>query len=650
MAVMKMLALTMVGPHEEMEPVARRMVLTGGFQPLPLDFLISDRNLRARITTESDNPYDELLNRMSAVWKAAGENIPDPEPVPIDAEFNYYKARRIVSETTGKLEVWSKRREVLNEELDQLEATRVYVGTLKELGMKPRELSDTRFALVHFGRLSADNFNRLEEITLDAPMLAVELSRKNDNVWVLVFTVPGYTEGSKKILEAAYFKEFSLPEITARLSADDPVGQIERGIEFHRRSIKELEDAASNVLNEKRDKLEKLYSGLYTMQRVYDLCKGRGEIGGMYVLSGWIPEDTYENIKSSIERDAPRTSITAEQVKNIASSGIRIPTMLRNNKIVRAFQDVVALYSVPSYGEVDPSPFVAFTFTLFFGFMFGDVGHGVLLWLGATYLGKRRILNHSLAYVMKCASCSSVLFGLMYGSVMGIEFPDHALWLSPMKDVGQLFSVAIVCGVLMISVGMILNMIIRYRERDFGKLLFDGQGLAGLFVYWGAAIAIFVSITKIKTPFPVSWLWYAIVCVVILTIFRDTLARVLLKEHSKEQGTAALQIFEVFHNLMNYFTNTASFVRLAAFALNHVALSFAVILISRMMGPLPGGTVLRVIVLVLGNIFIVALEGLIVFIQVLRLEYYEFFSKFYKGGGNVFKPVTWKRDRTFQKS
>jgi len=196
---------------------------------------------------------------------------------------------------------------------------------------------------------------------------------------------------------------------------------------------------------------------------------------------------------------------------------------------------------------------------------------------------------------------------------------------------------------------MILNMIIRYRERDFGRLLFDGQGFAGLFVYWGAAIAIYISVSGTKTPFPVSYLWCLIVAALMLTLFRDTLARTLLHQHVEHEAVA-LQIFEVLHNLMNYFTNTASFVRLAAFALNHAALSFAVILISSMMERLPGGMILKVIVLVAGNIFIVGLEGLIVFIQVLRLEYYEFFGKFYKGGGNVFKPVTWKKERSAQKS
>ena len=648
MAVMKMVALTMVGPHEEMEPLARRMVLSGGFQPLPLDFLINDRNLRSRITTESDNPYDELLSKMSMVWKVSGENLPDPEPVQLDPGFSYHKARRLVEGASNKLETWGKRRSILIEELEQLEATKVYVAALTALDMKPRELSDTQFALVSFGRLSADNFTRLEETTLDAPLLVVELSRAGDNVWVLIFTVPGYKEGAKKILDAVYFREYSLAEITNRLSGEDPMRQVEHGIEFRKRSINGLEDAASNILNENREEFEKLYSKMYSMQRVYDLCKGRGEIGGMYVLSGWIPEDTYEEIKDSIVKDAPRTAITVEHIKNIATSGVRIPTMLRNNKIVRAFQDIVGLYSTPSYGEVDPSPFVAITFILFFGFMFGDAGHGILLWLAATYLGKKRILNRSLAYVMKCASCSSIVFGLLYGSFMGIEYEDFTLWLSPMKDTNKLITVAIAFGVVMISVGMILNMVIRYRERDFGRLLFDGQGLAGLFVYWGSAIAIYTSFSGARTPFPVAYLWYAIVAVLILTLFRDTLARTVLRQEV-EKESRALQAFEVLHNLMSYFTNTASFVRLAAFAVNHVALSLAVMTIFKMMEKLPGGIILKIFVYIFGNIFIVGLEGLIVFIQVLRLEYYEFFGKFYKGGGNVFKPVTWKKERSAQK-
>ena len=645
---MKMIALTMVGPHDEMEPVARQMVLSGGFQPIPIDFLVTDRSIRSKVTTEAENPYDELLSKMGMVWRVAGELLPEPIPIPIGADFNYAAAKRRVESTVSKLETWNKRREVLAEELERLQATKKYVTALSNLDMRPSELAEAKFLQPHFGRLSPDNFTRLKESTIDAPLLSIELSRTRENVWILIFTVPGYREGAKKIMDAVYFREYSLEEISNQLSREDPLKQVDHAIKLHERSIKGLEEAASRILGEHRAEFENLYSMLYTMQRVYDLCKGRGEVGGMFILSGWIPEDTYGTIKEKIATEAPMSSIITEQVGDMPYRGVRIPTMLRNNKLVRAFQDVVAMYSVPSYGEVDPSPFVAVTFILFFGFMFGDVGHGAMLFLGAWYLGKRGILSKSLAYVMKCASCSSMVFGVLYGSVMGVESLFPALWLSPMHDTGLLFGVAILAGVVMISAGMILNMVVRYRERDFGRLLFDGQGLAGLFVYWGAAVAIFISVMDIPTPIPVGYMWYGILALLLITVFRDTLARTILHEEV-EKEPATLQAFEVLHNLMNYFTNTASFVRLAAFALNHVALSFAVMLISNMLAHLPGGPFLKIIVLILGNFFIVGLEGLIVFIQVLRLEYYEFFGKFYRGGGNVFKPVTWKREKSVQK-
>jgi V/A-type H+-transporting ATPase subunit I len=649
MAVMKMIALTMVGPHEEMEPVARQMVLSGGFQPIPLDFLVNDRRVRSKITTEADNPYDDLLSRMATVWKVADEPVPDPEPIPLARDFKYADAKAVVDDIMGKIESLNIRRNFLCEELEKLEAARSYVAALKNLNIKPVEFAAAKFVLPHFGRMTIENYNRLIESTHEAPLLTVELSRTHENIWVLIFTVPGYREGARKLFESIFFREFSIEEISDKLTDEDPLKQVEDSIHQHKKDIAELEMGALGILEGSRREYEELFSRLYTMQRVYDLCKGRGEVSGMYVLSGWIPEDTYESLKSTLQTDAPMTSVITEQVGNMAYTGLRIPTMLRNNKLVRSFQDVVAMYSIPSYGEIDPSPFVAITFVLFFGFMFGDVGHGLILLAAAVFLGRKNILSKSLAYVMKCASFSSIAFGLMYGSAMGVENEKLALWLSPMHDTSTLFGVAILSGIVVLSVGMILNMIVRYRERDFGRLLFDGQGLAGLFVYWGSTVAIFLSVYDVETPFSVDYLWYLIFFVLLLSVFRDTLARTILRQ-SVHKEPFALQIFEVLHNLMNYFTNTASFVRLAAFALNHVALSFAVMTISRMFDNLPGGILLKALMLIVGNLFIVGLEGMIVFIQVLRLEYYEFFGKFYRGGGNVFKPVTWQHDRTPQKS
>lgn len=648
MAVMRMVALTMVGPHAEMEEVARQMVLTGGFQPLPIDILVNDRSLRSKVTTETENPYDELLARISTVWKVAGEPVPQPLPVTLTKDFTLSKARMLVDQSSKRLSVWEQRREILTEEEELLTAAKICIEALKGLNFGPQELATVSYAIPFFGRISDENLEKLADSTEEAPIAVMELTHYEAYSWVLVITVPAYKESARKILDAVYFKDFSLADIAADIekhSAEgDPLAVVERRIKNHRRAIKGLAKAAKDMLREWRDDYELIYSKLYTMQRVYDLCKGRGEISGMFVLSGWIPEDTLADVRKTIETDAPMTIIMVESTKDISYTGIRVPTLLKNSRFFRAFQEIVSLYSLPSYGEIDPSPIVAITFTLFFGFMFGDVGHGLMLFLGANLMVKSGMMRRSFGLVIKIASISSMIFGVLYGSIFGMENIIPALWLSPMHDTNKLLVVAICLGVFMISLGLILNMVKQFRAKDFGRLLFDGSGLAGLALYWTIAILAAVYMTGSKISAAVAnYLWAAIGVLLLVMVLKNVLARYLLKQHTHSES-AVMNIFEIIHSLLGFISNTASFVRLAAFALNHVGLSMAVIMLSDMVHSMPGGLVMKGIILILGNLLIVCLEGLIVFIQTLRLEYYEFFGKFYGGGGSAFKPVGWDKE------
>jgi V/A-type H+-transporting ATPase subunit I len=653
MAVMKMVALTLIGPKQEMEPVARHMVLTGGFQPMPLDMLVNDRNLRSKVTTETENPYDELLSKITSIWKVSGEMTPEPSPVTLTKDFTLTFARMRVEQVARRLDIWSKRRDVLIDEAEQLDAAKLLLTALSGTKFGPADLASSEFMDAFFGRLSIDNYQRLIDSGDESRFIINKLTEIKGNAWVLILTAKDYSEAAKKLLSAVYFKEFPLKDIANELEGDDPLELVKKRIANHERAISGLAKAAKEMLHSHRNEYELLYSQLYTMQRVYDICKGRGEVSGMFVLSGWIPEDTLAEIKQTVDKEAPMTSIMVEETKSLSGTGIRIPTLLSNNKFFRAFQDIVAMYSLPSYGELDPSPIVALSFIVFFGFMFGDIGHGLMIFLGCIYAVKHRMMKRSLGFVMKCAAVSSMVFGALYGSVFGIEgeidlFGAHinipALWLSPMKDTNRLIVIAICVGILMISLGMILNMVKQFMARDFGRMLFDGQGMAGLVLYWSMAALAAVYLTGAKISERVAdSLWAGIGIMMLLMIFRDVLARYLLRE--KKQGESmVLNFFEIMHNLMSFLSNTASFVRLAAFALNHVGLSMAVIMLSEMVHSLPGGIVMKGIIFIIGNIVIVCLEGLIVFIQTLRLEYYEFFGKFYKGGGSAFKPVKWEKD------
>lgn len=642
MAVTRMVAVTLIGPNEEMEEVARQMVLMGGFQPLPLDLLLSDRSLRSKVRTATENPYDELLVKLSSVWKVAEEPLPEPFPVPLSHEFILATAKAEVNKAANKLELWQKRRAALIEEAEQLEATRIYLEALTAMGRTPSDLVSTRSMKVFFGKMSNENFKRLDETIEESPMYVLPLKTTGPDTWVLVFSAAEFAEEAKKILETAYFKTYSLEEMAKKLEGENPLERINRQIENRRRAIDGLAKAAKDYIREHRAELETLYSRVYTMQRVYELCKGHGELSGMYVISGWIPEDMLESVKKTLEKDAPHSTILVEEPSELPYSSVKVPTFLRNLKFVRPFQDIVALYSLPSYGEIDPSFIVALSFCLFFGFMFGDVGHGALLFLAAIWLQKKRIMRRSLATVLKFASTCSMIFGFLYGSVFGVEGVLPALWLSPMKDMGKILGIAVGIGIGFISLGLILNMVMQYRHKNFGRLLFDGQGLAGLVFYWSAAGLIFAILMGYRLPFPMWLAWTFLGALLVIIILRDVLARVVLRQKT-EGESAILYGFEVFHNLLSFLSNTASFVRLAAFALNHIGLSLAVMMLADMVRVLPGGILWKIVTLILGNATIVALEGLIVFIQTLRLEYYEFFSKFYRGGGRAFRPVRWER-------
>lgn len=643
MAVMKMVGLTMIGPKKEMEPVAREMVLTGGFQPLPLDILLSDRNLRSKVTTSTENPYDELLSKVVTIWKVAGARIPEPVPAPIDNDFTLEKARFIVEQQTNRLGSWEKARNELIEEEELLSSAMYFIKALGGTRFTLSELAGSEFVNIYFGRLSTENYTRLCESAEESPIAINGLTTVNDNIWLLIMAPVSYGKETEKLLNAVYFKRFSLEKIAEEISGENPLEKITAKIEDRRKRIKDLSRAAEELLSDNKKKFEKLFSQLYTMQRVYDLCKGRGEVSGMFLLSGWIPEDTLAPVKEKLAQDAPNTSIMIEDTKDIACTGIKVPTILSNTKMFRAFQDIVAMYSLPSYGEIDPSPIVAISFVLFFGFMFGDIGHGLMIFLITKYLMNKNIIRKSLGYVMQSASISSMIFGTLYGSIFGMEEVIPALWLSPMKDTSTLILVAICIGVFMITLGLVLNMVQQYRNRDFGRLLFDGQGLAGLTIYWTVAILAATHMAGYAlSPLATNIMTGGIVLMLLLMVFRDVLARYLLKQDGEEESVV-LNIFEIMHNLMSFVSNTASFVRLAAFALNHVGLSMAVIMLSNMVHSLPGGIVMKGLILLLGNFIIVGLEGLIVFIQTLRLEYYEFFGKFYKGGGNAFKPIQWNK-------
>ncbi|RLD09837.1 MAG: hypothetical protein DRI44_07595 [Chlamydiae bacterium] len=377
-------------------------------------------------------------------------------------------------------------------------------------------------------------------------------------------------------------------------------------------------------------------------------------------ISGWIPGKSAGKIENEIKSLTPRP-IKIELSSPDESSGLasslkkegntKVPSKFRHPAFLKPFQMLITTYGYPAYDGIDPTFFVALTFTLMFGMMFGDIGHGAVLTAIGFFIAKSKTFKsiRGAGWLMVTVGCSAIFFGLMFGSIFGIEFHSLSLWLMPLEDTKQLLGTAVLLGILIITVGIILNLIQSVKRKNYKEFLFGQWGLLSGCFYWMALGVFFLALIKDKNV-PVGLTVAVLLIPIVLIVLGDVFYAKLFEKnetHSvdEDEHSAAETIFKPIEITLGFVTQTVSFVRVGAFALNHAALMMVVYQLARMGGGMTGpeaniGSQLSyIIAAVTGNIFVMLLEGLVVFIQCLRLEYYEFFSKFFEGDGIKFKPL-----------
>ena len=350
--------------------------------------------------------------------------------------------------------------------------------------------------------------------------------------------------------------------------------------------------------------------------------------------------DIAKKFQKEIESDADTFCIMEDNHNNIMSTP---PTKMKNPGLFKPFEMYVEMYGLPSYNEIDPTILIGITYSILFGFMFGDAGQGLCLLIGGFLLYKFKKMR--LAGIISCCGFFSTIFGVLFGSVFGFEDIIDAVWLRPqeaMTDlpfIGKLntvFVVAIAIGMGIILLCMILNIINSVKEHNTEKTWFDTNGAAGLVFYFALATVIVLYMSGNALPATIV-LTVLFIIPLLLMFFKEPLSAMVEKKAQKMEGGVGMFItqgvFELFEVLLSYFSNTLSFVRVGAFAVSHAAMMQVVLMLAGAEAGSPNWAVV-----IGGNLFVCGMEGLIVGIQVLRLEYYELFSRFYRGSGRAFEP------------
>ena len=365
-----------------------------------------------------------------------------------------------------------------------------------------------------------------------------------------------------------------------------------------------------------------------------------------YILCGWMSRQDAQSFQRDIAED-PSLYCFVESGDSQGHGDP--PTKLKNPKVFKPFEMFIRMYGLPSYHEMDPTIFVALTYIVIFGAMFGDAGQGLCLAVGGFLLYHFKKID--LAAIIGTAGICSTIFGLLFGSIFGFEDVIPALWLRPttaMADVpflGKLntvFVVAIGFGMFLILLTMIFHIVNGIRNHDVENIWFDQNAVAGL-VFYGSLVAVILLFSS-GHALPATVVLVVMFGVPLLIIMlKEPLTRFVTKQSPAIEGGKAMffvqSFFELFEVMLSYLSNTLSFIRIGAFAISHASMMEVVLMLAGAEAGTPNW-----LVIILGNIFVTGMEGLIVGIQVLRLEYYEMFSRFYNGGGKPFKPFLKKEN------
>ena len=355
-------------------------------------------------------------------------------------------------------------------------------------------------------------------------------------------------------------------------------------------------------------------------------------------IACWIPEKTVQEISEELrERFRDRYTIrlvhAETAIKESVFTNQSVPSRLVPSRILEPFRVLVSSYSWPVYGNIDPTVLSAIFFLIFFGIMFADVGHGAVIFLIGVILriiaSGRTVRNAGM--LMIYSGASAVTGGFLFGSFFGREDIIEPLLFSPSEHIGTFLSVGIAIGVFVLSAGIILNTIQTVRNRGMSDAFFSQWGLFSLIFYWLCVWIAGASFSP-TVPEPSFPLIISIIAVPLVIMTAGDLIM------SKVRGRAdiAETAFRPVELALGLLSNTVSFVRIAAFGLCHIALMNAVYIIASSQ---PDSQTYFISVSIEGNIFVILLESLIVTIQCVRLQFYEFYSKFFSPGGRRFAPI-----------
>lgn len=640
MAIEKMSLVNIVGNMPDLDKALLKCLQSECFQPEN-----AIHNAEAEKggfqTLSTDNPYPALLSRAVKLMKDFSL-----EPTKCEVDANSLNPKRIdafLLEVEEKTSALSEKKRKIEEDIQNHEKAINQITHLAGLNVSFDDIFACQYVKVRFGRMPVDSFGKLEYYD-NRTFFYFPFDHDDEYYWGVYFAPASKIAVVDDIFASLYFERDRVPDY-AHGTPEVATNNINSLLAVEKDELENTIKELASLKCEFDSKLNEIYHLLKLANATYELRRHVAVLNDKFYVVGFIPkaeEDRFFKLFEDFD------DFLCKFKPQNADPTLEPPVRLKNNRFAQPFESFVNMYSLPSHGDIDPTNLVAITYTILFGIMFGDLGQGLVMSLIGYIVWKMKKMP--LGRVMIRIGFSSAFFGILYGSVFGYEelldpmykslfgMATKPIHVFDTATTNMLLMGAIALGAVLIIISICINIYLGFKAKDYGRAIFGHNGLAGLTFYCAVAFAAVATLAlKINVLKP----WY-VICFLILPILiiflKEPLTKIVKRRKDfmpKNIGEFIIEnFFELFEYVLSYLSNSMSFLRVGGFILSHAGMMAVVMSLAEMTGGMASP-----IVIIIGNIFVMCLEGLIVGIQVLRLEFYEIFSRNFEGSGKPFEPV-----------
>lgn len=574
---------------------------------------------------EKMNMLMEITQVSPVVHKSAFEEV-----------YNFEEIEAKIRSLYEGLKSLHNKRERYFEELRQLSRMKIFELLIK-VDVDIGKLYGSPNFHMTIGTLTNENRKKLSQNYENVSAAVMHLGGFDGEEAILVVTPKALKKETERILRSVHFTPIDLIKtyVTTPKICMESLNKRIKQVEYE---LKKIEKESLEYREEYAHEISWCYSRLMMEETITKLKENIAMTRQFFYLSGWVAKEASEGFRTYLEADK-NVIVEFKSVEEVAGE-IKPPTLLKNRRLIKPFETLVFMYGTPSYNELDPTVFLALSYMLLFGAMFGDLGQGMVLGL-AGWLLSRKMLQKSPGQLLMRLGASSAIFGFFYDSFFGYEHVISSIvgtdifFIRPIENINTILGVSIVLGVVLLLISLAYSIINKLKSKDYQEGLFGRNGISGLVLYCSLLLIVAskAGLIAIGTGPLVA---LSLLCIGLI-IIREPLTNYMAgRKNLYHESPSAYYVesgFDILETFLSMLSNSVSFIRVGAFALNHVGLFIAFHTMAEIIGNVAG----QVSMFILGNVLVIFLEGLIVFIQGLRLVYYEMFSKYYTGAGKPFE-------------